>query len=135
MAEAQNEQVSPQHLDLDDVNEGTYIRYKEQEYRLKAPDEFTMQESARVRRLVRQMQTRLDIVDDLDIEEDDEKFQAAVTVLDTEADRLLTIILDMPKAMIKEMDSERKMRVLAFFTRMSWGTFNPSMISAISPRG
>ncbi len=121
----------PATLNLDgDQPRGPQIQIQGKLFELKTPDQFTMAESARVRRMVREMQARLAVIDDLDIAESDEQFTQAINVLDSEAQKLLDLVLPLPDDVV--LTTEQKMQALAFFTTQSWAQSNPSLMSAIS---
>ncbi len=126
----------PDFLDLDSPGEdGPQVQLRGKLYDIKTPDQFSMEDSARIRRMVRQMQARLDTVDDLDIGEDTPEFKTALEVLDTEADRILRLVINIPDDIYNDLKTEQKMKILAFFTRLSWGSSTNSVISGISRQG
>lgn len=134
MAE-EKESQAPERLNLDEGQEAPVVILKGTEYPLKTSIDFTMAESAKVRRLVLRMQSKLEVVDDLDVDDDDKKYQEAIAVLDSEAEKLLDYIVVLPPDVRASLTTKQKMAILGFFTAQSWGSLSPSVMSAISAQG
>ncbi len=127
--------IDPGVLDLDEAEASRpQVRIKGQLYFLKTANEFSMRESARIRRLVKQMQKRLDVIDDLDVEEHDDTYKLALDILDAEAEKLLDLVLPIPTNVRATLETSQKMRILSFFTVQSYQNSSTSVMSAITPR-
>ncbi len=135
MVEKSKESKEPEQLNLDEEKESPIIILRGVEYPLKTSIDFTMAESAKVRRLVIRMQSKLSVVDDLDVDDDDEKYAQAIEVLDSEAEKLLDFVVELPPDVRSALTTKQKMAILGFFTAQSWGTLSPSVMSAISAQG